>query len=86
MSAVLKIASPRAMTTIVTPYDFPMVVEYEYDEGEPSIFWPTERAHPGSPPNASLLSCKVGGVNVYDMLSPDQIERIEEAILSQLEN
>lgn len=85
MSAVLKIASPRAMTTIVAPYDFPMVVEYEYDEGESAIFWPTERAHPGSPPNASLLSCKVGGVDIYEMLSSDQIERIEDVILEQHE-
>lgn len=80
MSAVL-LSSPRALTAHVTPYDIPMVVEYEYDEGEPAIFWPTESAHPGAPSNAQLLSCKVGGVEIYSMLSLDQIERIEESIL-----
>lgn len=85
MSAVLHITSPRALTTIVSPYEFPMQVEYEFDPGEPSIFWPTERAHPGSPPNAELLSCKVSGVDIYRMLSPDQIERVEDAILEQHE-
>ena len=70
---------------VVSPWDFPMVCEYEYDCGEVPIFWPTELAHPGSPSNVTLLSCKVAGVEVYDMLSNDQIERIEEAILDQVE-
>lgn len=81
MSAVLKIASPRAMTTIVAPYDFPMVVEYEYDEGESAIFWPTELSHPGCPPCVELLSCRIGGVEVIDMLSRTQRDRIEEALM-----
>jgi hypothetical protein len=84
MNTRIAISSLRARTTTVAPYDFPMEVQYEYDEGEAPIFWPTEQAHPGSPPNAILLSCKVGGVEIYEMLSSSQIERIEEAILDEM--
>ena len=82
----LRITSPRAHSTVVSPYDFPMEVEYEYDEGEPPIIAYGEFDHPGSPANATLMSCKVGGVEIYEMLSSSQIERIEEEILEQLES
>jgi hypothetical protein len=81
----ITIISQRARTAVVQPYGFPMECEYEHDEGEAPIFWPTEAAHPGCPPNAELLSCKVGGVDIYPMLSSSQIEWIEEKILDQLE-
>lgn len=81
----VRITSRFAQTATVEPYGFPMVCEYEWDEGESPIFWPTDAAHPGAPPNASLLSCKVMGVDIYDMLKPEQIERIEEAIIEQTE-
>lgn len=82
MSAVL-ISSPRALMAEVNPYELeqPMVCSYEYDEGEPSIFWPTELAHPGCPPCVELLSCRIGGVEVIDMLSRTQMDRIEEALM-----
>lgn len=82
---MLRLTSPNARTTVVAPYGFDLECEYEYDEGESPILWPTDFAHPGSPPNAALLSCKVNGAELMEMLSPTQIERIEEAILSQLE-
>ena len=85
MNARIQLASLRSFSTVVSPYGFPMECEYEYDEGESPIFWPTEQAHPGSPPNVQLLSCRIGGVEVYDMLKPEQCERIEETILEQLE-
>lgn len=81
----LRIVSPRAQSTTVEPYGFPMDCEFEYEEGEPTIYWPTDAAHPGSPPNVQLLACNVGGVNLYPMLSLTQINRIEEAILDQVE-
>lgn len=81
----IQLISPYSHTAIVSPYGFPMEVEYEYDEGEAPILGDLEFAHPGYPPNASLLSCRIGGHEVYDMLSPQQIETIEEAILRTLE-
>jgi hypothetical protein len=85
MNAPIRFSSLSARIARVEPYGFPMECEYEYDEGEPAIYWPTDAAHPGSPPNVTLLACQVGGVNVYEMLSNDQIERIEEAILELIE-
>lgn len=85
MNARIALASLRSFSTTVSPWDFPMEVTYEYEEGEIPIFWPTELAHPGSPPNVALLSCRVGGVDITEMLKPEQQERIEEAILDQLE-
>lgn len=82
----VRLTSPYARTITVAPYGFPMECEYEYDGGEVPIFWPIEHAYPGSPPNASLLTCRIGGVEVYDMLKHEQIERIEDAILEQLES
>lgn len=87
MSAVL-LSSQRAQLAQVNPYELsaPMVCEYEYDEGEPPVIHgPQEIAHPGWPANVQLLSCKVEGVEIYDMLSPQQVETIEEAILDMLE-
>ena len=65
----------------VSPYGFPMVCEFEFYEGEMAIFWPTEFAHPGTPDSCQLLQAFVGGVDVYEMLSSEQIERIEETYL-----
>lgn len=86
MSAVLqlRLSSPFSLTAEVNPYDLaqPMVCEYEYEEGESPIFWPTERAHPGSPGGVQLLTCSVGGVDLYPMLKEEQIEQIEDALLA----
>lgn len=63
----------------------PMVCIFDYQDGESPIFWPTEQAHPGSPPECVLESCKVGGVELIDMLSFEQVERLEEKAVEQLE-
>jgi hypothetical protein len=85
MPAVVTVTRSNHHPTVVETYGFPMEVTYEYDEGEPTIWWPTELAHPGSPPNVQLLTCKVGGQDIYDMLTPEQVTRIEDSILDQLE-
>lgn len=84
----VRLSSPYARTIEVNPYDLsePMVCEVEYEAGEaPRLSgWPDDW-HPGSPPNAVLLSCKVAGVDLMDMLSSGQVDRIESAILEALE-
>jgi hypothetical protein len=72
-------------TATVDPYGFDMDVTYEFDEGEPPILWPDSLAHPGTPPTAAVLTCKVGGVDIIDMLSAKQIDRIEQCIVDQME-
>ena len=84
----VRLSSPYARTIEVNPYDLeqPMVCEFEFDPGEdPIVTGGPDNWHPGSPPNVVLLSCRIGGVLVDDMLSLQQTERIEEAILEALE-
>lgn len=69
--------------SVVKPFGFDMVVEYDYDPGEPGI--PSgDEAHPGTAAEACLCACRVGGVNIFNMLDDWQLERIETAILEQL--
>ena len=82
----IRLSSPRERTVTVAPYGFDMECGVEYDEGELPIYSPHEIAHPGTPPNAVLLSCKVNGVDLMDMLSSAQVARVEDAILEQLED
>lgn len=72
-------------STIVSPWDFEIEVNFDFDDGEPAIYWPIEHAHPGVAPEAYLVDAKVGGISIYQMLSPEQIERIENDILRQEE-
>lgn len=83
----VRLSSPYARTIEVNPYDLaqPMVCEVEYEPGESAIFWPTEFAHPGSADHVVLLTCKVAGVDLMDLLSSNQIDRIESAVLEALE-
>lgn len=82
----VRLSSPYARTMVVEPYGFPMLVEFEHDPGElPKVSGGPDGWHPGTPPSVCILSCRIGGVIVDDMLSGRQTTRIEEAILEALE-
>jgi hypothetical protein len=83
MNARFHLVSPFTRTTSVNVWGFNMEVEYDWDEGEPPIWSPIDRAHPGSPPTACLLHCKVNGADITEMLNENQRERIEEEIIEQ---
>lgn len=83
--ATLRIVSADSQTATVSPYGFEMVCEYEFYPAEKEIRWPTEWAHPGSPATLQLLACKVAGVDIYEMLSLGQIERIEDELMENHE-
>lgn len=85
MNARLHIVSPSCRTSVVSPWGFSMECEFEYDAGEPPIWSPIDHAHPGSPPNAELIACKVGGIAITEMLTLDQRERIEEDLIQRME-
>lgn len=68
----------------ITVYGIPMSVIYDYEPGELPVF-SGPHAGPGSAPAAYVQSVKVGGVDIYEMLSNDQLERIEETILRAIE-
>ena len=64
----------------ITAYGIPMSVIYDYEPGELPVF-SGPHAGPGCAPSVYLLSVKVGGVDIYEMLSTEQMQRIEETIL-----
>lgn len=68
----------------VSPYDFNMDCTFEYTEGEPLVMW-GDYPHPGSPAYCVLIACRVGGVDIYEMLDDKQIERIEALLLEEME-
>lgn len=63
----------------VTVWDIPMEVDFDYSPAE-SRTWD----HPGSPAEASICAVLVGGVDIVEMLSDEQHQRIEEAVLSDV--
>ena len=69
----------------ISAYDVPMSVTYEYEAGEDPVF-SGPLAGPGTPSSVYVQSVCIGGVEVYEMLSNDQLERIEETILRAIED
>jgi hypothetical protein len=80
----LRIVNSRESRTVVNVWGFDMDVGYEFEAGEPAVINDVTGGHPGSPDNAKLTSCRIKGVEIIEMLKPDQIERVEEAILQAL--
>jgi hypothetical protein len=64
----IRIVSPSCQTATVSPWGFRMECDFDFDAGEPAIWSPIDRAHPGTPPNAELIACRVGGVDITEML------------------
>lgn len=81
----LRIVSSHAYQAVVYPYGFPMRCEFDYEEGEPPRWNDVYGGDPGSPPNAVLIKCEVNGIDITDMLSLEQRERIEEKLIQTME-
>ncbi len=60
----------------VVVWDIPMDVEFDFSPAESQT-----HDHPGSPAEASIYACKVNGIDIVEMLSDAQHQRIEAAIL-----
>lgn len=60
---------------IVKPWGFDIDVDFELDEGE--LPGPL---NPGVDPFVIILSAKVGGVEIYEMLDDAQLLRLEAAV------
>lgn len=63
-------------TASVTYCGVPMQVAYSYTPAEQET-----RIDPGYPEDVTLESCLVGGVEVIDLLTPEQIVAVEWTIL-----
>lgn len=70
------LALPATHHATVSPWGFDINITFEFDPGEPDTW-----EHPGYAPYAVIESAHVGGVNVYDMLTNEQLARLEEHAL-----
>lgn len=64
----------------LSPFGYPMTLEFEWDKGELPILFPLDESHPGSPAGAVLVEARVGGHNIINELSYSHITFIEAAI------
>ncbi len=78
---------PSTHTLEISPYGSPMTVVVEYEPGEAPIYWPTERAHPGCPPECHFVQLLIEGEDHSEMVecNKDLRKRIEDEALSKLE-
>ncbi len=74
---------PRSLD--IEAYDVPMRVYFDYEPGEPMVL-SGPMAGPGYAPEVIIDSVLIGGVNVYEMLTARQLERIEQIVLRILED
>ena len=66
--------------TEVSPWGFPMSVHADIEPGHGATF-----TDPGYGPEVYISSVFVGGINVYRMLDNDQLARIEQSIIRELD-
>lgn len=71
-------------TIELSPFDYPMTLEYEWIQGESAILF-GDNAHPGSASYAVLIAARVGGHDVINELRDGVITLIEEAIKKAVE-
>lgn len=65
-------------STYVTVWGITFDCQYLYEKGQSMTL-----TDPAFEDGAILTVCKVGGVDIFEMLTKDQTLRIEEAILNQ---
>ena len=76
----------KPATIELSPFGYPMELEYEWIPGEPAILWPTEHAHPGSASGAVLVAVRVGGHNIYDQMRDSLTQYLEDEIRKAVES
>lgn len=64
---------------IINYCDIALYVEFSYEEPEPSTY-----DYPGSPDTATIESVQVNGVDIYELLGPEQLFDIEELICKEM--
>ena len=66
---------------IINYCDIDITVDYNYEEIEPEMY-----DYPGSPDSATIESVKINDVDIYDLLSIEQLYDIEGLILDKIKN
>jgi len=64
--------------------DVPLMVECEFDAGEPEIRW-GDNASPGAAAEAILIRCMAGGVDILPLLNDQAVAEIEQRVADELE-
>jgi hypothetical protein len=85
MNARLQIVHPAHYTAVVSPWGFDMECDYSYDPGESANYDLRSNPAPGTPANAELIACRVGSIDITEMVSLCQREFIEEKLIEQME-
>lgn len=75
----------KTSTIELSPFGYPMELEYEWIPGEPAIMW-GDNAHPGSASGAVLVAVRVGGHNIYDELKDSLTPYLEDEIRKAVES
>ena len=56
-------------------------VNYYYSKGEPMIMYYSDMSgHPGEPPFATINWVRVGDVDIYELLSADLLDYMEQKV------
>lgn len=71
----------KIVTIPVDYQDVPLEVEAEFYEGEPAIGGDTDWARPGLAPLAVACRVLCGGIDIMQLLSPDQLRDIENRVV-----
>ena len=63
-------------------HDVNVSVDYDYDPGEAMVMYYSDGSgHPGSSPSAEINAVYAGDVDIYELLSADILDYIEEKII-----
>lgn len=66
---------------LVTIDDVCLFVQYDYEDGEPEVYYSDGSGHPGSPAWVEVIDVFAGEVSIFNLLSDAQIEEIKIQIL-----
>lgn len=63
-------------------HDVKLSVEYYYDPGERMVMYYSDGSgHPGEPPSVEIQAVGVGDVDIYELLSADMLDYIEQKLI-----
>ena len=70
------------LNTELQIHDVNVSVDYDYDPGERMVMYYSDGSgHPGSPPSAEINAVYAGDVDIYELLSADILDYIEQKII-----
>jgi hypothetical protein len=61
-------------------------VSGHYEEGEPTVwYYPDGSGHPGTPSGFEIITVRVNGAEIINLLSDEIIEELEEHLVNKIE-